>query len=301
MGVSILEGDARERLRDLPADTFQTCVTSPPYFGLRNYLAEGQIGLEQTPDDYIMALVSVFREVRRVLRPDGTLWLNIGDSYASAVEHRKKGERSGDYGLKRKDLLLMPARVALALQSDGWCLRSQIVWHKTNAKPENVKDRPTSAHEMLFLLAREEAYYYDADAISEPAEERNYASWQERKASGEPSRHGDPGRSGYVCRHAGMGVGKGGRRNARNIWSLATEGFREAHSAVMPQEMAERCIKAGSRPGDAVLDPFGGAGTTGLVASRLGRGATLIELSPEYAALARKRIMGEAGLFAAVM
>lgn len=248
----------------MPSGTFQCCVTSPPYYSLRNYQVDGQIGLEQTPHQYVAQLVAVFQEVRRVLRDDGTLWLNLGDSYANdtkwggasggkhaAALHGNTGigRTKRHTGAKAKDLLMIPARVALALQADGWWLRSAIVWHKPNVMPESVKDRPTSSYEMVYLFAKAEQYFYDADAIREP-----------------------PG------------------RNCRNVWSINTKPFRDSHFAVMPPEVAQRCILAGCPAGGKVLDPFGGAGTTGLVAAELGRRATLIELNPDYAEIARQRL-----------
>lgn len=314
MTVTILHGDCRAVLPTLTDCSVQCCVTSPPYYGLRDYGVDGQIGLEPTPDEYVAEMVAVFREVRRVLRDDGTLWLNIGDSYntpnnrrdASAYvsggksrlmeqEPNRKASQRYDATLKPKDLLGIPWLLAFALRADGWYLRSDIIWAKPNPMPESVKDRPTSAHEHVFLLSKRGAYFYDAGAIAEPSEypgDDRHNRTDTRKAidamcsdGGSRARTGNP---------------TGDTRNARNVWTIATQPYSGAHFATMPPELAERCIKAGTRPGDTVLDPFGGAGTTGLVADRLGRNATLIELNPAYRTLAAERITDDAPLFAGV-
>ena len=352
MTVRVLTGDVFDHLDELPDESVHCVVTSPPYFALRDYGVEGAIGLEPTFDEHLEVMVRVFREVGRVLRKDGTLWLNYGDAYAgltngrSAADTKALGKDDRTFRdkpfstvggvFKAKDLMMMPARVALALQADGWWLRSEIVWHKPNPMPESAKDRPTSAHEKIYLLTRNARYFYDADAVRIPF---NGA-------------------------------------NLRNVWTAATEPFRGAHFAVMPTAIVEPCIKAGtgergccpecgapviriirridqgwdgSKYGERVvaasggainggtakstlgssngklvgqsetagweptcecgvggpipcivLDPFAGAGTVGLVADRLGRDAILIELNPEYADMARARISGDAGMFAEV-
>ena len=279
---------------------------------------------------------AVLREVARVLKPGGSLWLNLGDSYASTVKgsggagksrlgpnrdlqnigHQKFEPRRFDMqGLKPKDLIGIPWRVAFALQADGWYLRSDIIWHKPNPMPESVTDRPTKAHEYVFLLTKSARYYYDASAISEPVtrgdagstftsgktaehqQGRAQSAESRMKRSGNKARtYGDDvGRPGS---HLGRGIPwEGETRNARSVWSITTRPFKGAHFATMPPELARRCISAGSRVGDTVLDPFGGAGTTGLVADRLGRHATLVELNPTYAAMARARIADDAPLF----
>lgn len=304
--IEIRQGDCRSILHELPEGVADCIVTSPPYFGLRDYGVDGQIGLEATPDDYVDELVEVFRSARRILKDEGTLWLNLGDSYAGTgrTGGGAQGARTGaessptgkgswwspkGTGLKVKDLIGIPWRVAFALQADGWWLRSAIVWHKPNPMPESVVDRPTSSYEMVFLLAKSERYFYDAEAIKEPD-------------------GGKPAGNGYVrderISYGGRGNEKpwtpGTGRNARNVWTIPTQGFAEAHFATMAPDLAERCIKAGCPAGGTVLDPFGGAGTTGLVADRLQRNAILIELNPKYAALARRRIAREAGLFAEI-
>ncbi len=358
MAVRILVADAIEGLRSLPDQSHQTCVTSPPYYGLRDYGVDGQIGLEETPERYLDRLVQVFREVRRVLRDDGTLWLNMGDSYAgswgaqgrqgstgqmadrSVISHRqisaapRKQSRTGSTlhlaGIKAKDLMGMPWMLAFALRADGWWLRSSIVWSKPNPMPESIRDRPTSAHELVFLLSKRPRYFYDAEAIKEDAltEEwpgigPQHAAERDRGEAYKPMRvptgwgtekgrhHGTVHKNGRrTSAPKGSFAGKGPaheggheafravvpKRNARNVWTIATQPFTGAHFATMPPALVERCVKAGSRVGDLVLDPFGGAGTTGLVALEQQRGATLIELNPDYADLARRRI----GLFAEV-
>jgi DNA modification methylase len=315
---SILTGDCLEVLRGLPDGMAQTCVTSPPYYGLRDYGHAGQIGLEETPDAYVARLVEVFREVRRVLRDDGTLWLNLGDSYASqggAHGGRRDNQRgvgakrlheegAGDQsarrpaqGYKPKDLLGIPWMVAFALRADGWWLRQDIIWHKPNPMPESVTDRCTKAHEYVFLLTKSARYFYDAAAIAEDAIHAG-----QQVTLGEKSLSRGQA-SGAGVRASGNGLAAsvtvGATRNARSVWPIATQPYSGAHFATMPPALAERCIKAGSKPGDMVLDPFGGAGTTGLVADRLGRSATLIELNPEYARLARERMTADAPLLRA--
>ena len=301
MSAAVLIGDCLEVLRGLPVGMAQACVTSPPYYGLRDYGHAGQIGLEGTPDAYVARLVGVFRELRRVLRDDGTLWLNLGDSYSSDSKwggstggkhvkalHGDTGAGRGrrHTGMKDKDLLGIPWMVAFALRADGWWLRQDIIWHKPNPMPESVTDRCTKAHEYVFLLTKSARYFYDAAAIAEEAERGDAGS---RFDQGKTAQH-------QLDRQASGARVDDGRRNARSVWPIATQPYSGAHFATMPPALAERCIKAGSKPGDMVLDPFGGAGTTGLVADRLGRHATLIELNPEYARLARERIIADAPL-----
>jgi DNA modification methylase len=317
----LLLGDCRESMRTLPAESVQCCVSSPPYWGLRDYGHDGQLGLEPTPDAYVASMVAVFREVRRVLRPDGTLWLNLGDSYASTTSGT--GARGGSFaaersqwqgaasrrdlpmGCKPKDLVGIPWRVAFALQADGWYLRSDIIWAKPNPMPESVTDRPTKSHEYLFLLSRSERYYYDAGAIAEPVSgdpdvPRNRWDTKDYETPGQkPQKR--TSRSGNLRRtpgcdvvagasHVGRGFPwEGSTRNARSVWTIATQPYSGAHSATFPPELAERCIKAGSKPGDTVLDPFAGSGTTGMVATGHGRDAIMCELNPEYAHLIRER------------
>ena len=310
VSVRILIGDALTRLRDLPNESVHCCVTSPPYWGLRDYGVEGQIGLEETPGAYVARMVEVFAEVRRVLRADGTCWVNLGDSYAASRPYQVPSTMGGPKhgpaqaalgrgssvpdGLKPKDLVGIPWRVAFALQADGWWLRSDIIWHKPNPMPESVADRPTKSHEYVFLLTKSERYAYDADAIAEPA---LYQVEEGRQASGMYSFGSGRDDGG---RHRSGGFVTGPTRNARSVWTIATQPFPGSHFATMPPALAERCIKAGCPAGGTVLDPFGGAGTTGLVADRLQRDAVLIELSPAYAEMARDRIRDEAPLTCAV-
>jgi DNA modification methylase len=378
LSIRIINGDCRDVLRTLEDASVNCCVTSPPYFGLRDYGVDGQIGLEQTPDEYVAEMVAVFREVRRVLRDDGTLWLNLGDSYANdgkwggssggkhaSALHGKSGIGRGKVttGLKPKDLIGIPWRVAFALQADGWYLRQDIIWHKPNPMPESVTDRCTKAHEYVFLLSKSPRYYFDADAIAEQVAESSIARLaQDVAAQAGSSRV--PGktngamkavarpqavRASQIAREKGLtqehidairavgiadtgkalvttnGAGKntdeikrlaaeakdalggyyreflmGDKRNRRSVWTVPTMPFKEAHFATMAPELAETCIKAGCPQGGVVLDPFGGAGTTGLCADRLGRDAILIELNPEYVAIARNRLTTDAGMFADV-
>jgi DNA modification methylase len=321
MGVSILVGDCRDVLRTLPDQSVQCIVTSPPYFGLRDYGVDSQIGLEATPDEFVAELVAVFHEARRVLREDGTLWLNLGDSYAGSgrgigdTKTDNKGQpasrdmhdamvASGAIGrawvkpppgLKQKDLIGIPWRVAFALQADGWYLRQDIIWHKPNPMPESVTDRCTKAHEYVFLLAKSARYHYDAGSIAEPAvyAESGRESATKADLSANRKRNGKDGSPESFRAITEL-------RNRRSVWSITTQPYSEAHFATMAPELAETCIKAGCPAGGTVLDPFGGAGTSGLVADRLGRNAILIELNPEYAALARNRISDDAGMFGAV-
>lgn len=261
LGDSILyEGDALTVLRRLPSNSVQCAVTSPPYWGLRDYNIPDQIGLEETLPQFINSLRAVFSELRRVLREDGVFWLNIGDGYTSGnrrwrAPDKKNPARAMDVrpdtpeGLKPKDLIGVPWRLAFALQDDGWYLRADIVWNKPNAMPESVKDRPTRAHEYMFMFTKSERYFYDRQAIIEP-----------------------------------------NGRNCRSVWNVHTQGFNGAHFATFPPKLIEPCIKASTRTGEFVLDPFFGSGTVGVVAESLGRRYLGIELNPGYVALAANRI-----------
>lgn len=256
----LFQGNALEILEKLPDDFFQCCVTSPPYWGLRDYGINGQIGLEEEPSDYVSKLVEVFEEVKRVLREDGLLWLNIGDSYTSGnrayrAPDKKNPARAMSFraktpsGLKSKDLIGIPWRVAFALQKSGWYLRSDIIWEKPNCMPESVKDRPTQSHEYLFLFSKSLRYYYNGDSIKEK-----------------------------------------GRRNRRTVWSIPTEPFLEAHFATFPEKLVEPCILASTHEKDWVLDPFFGSGTVGVVAEQQHRHYVGIELNPEYIKISEDRI-----------
>lgn len=301
----ILEGDATEKLKELDGESVHTCVTSPPYFGLRDYGTAGQIGLERTPDEYVEKLVKVFREVRRVLRDDGTLWLNVGDSYA---KNRKAG-------CKPKDLIGIPWLLAFALRADGWYLRQDIIWQKPNCMPESVRDRCTKSHEYIFLLSKSPRYYFNAEAISEPiagASTKRYmqnieaqkgSDRQPGKTNGNMkaalprfggSKYGDDTREEFRTK-SGAEYIPSLKRNRRDVWTIGTGGFKGAHFAVFPENLVEPCILAGCPVGGTVLDPFAGSGTTGVVAKRLGRKFVGVEISPEYREMAIDRIQAEDG------
>lgn len=372
MSVRILVGDVREQLRLLPADFFDCVVTSPPYWGLRDYgtaiwqggdpdcdhrsptMRDGrnedrarlagsvatnsaqlllahksacgkcgaikvdlQLGLEPTLADHLIAMAEVFDEVRRVLKPTGTLWLNYGDCYATAPNGRSAADTKAagnddrtfrdkpfstiGGALKAKDLCMIPNRLAIALQEAGWYVRSEIIWHKPNPMPESIKDRPGTSHEKVWLLSKRERYFYDHEAVRETAvQDRNGKVLGTR---GEQSYNAAVGLISQAQRDNSGGYPKADDdcRNLRNVWTIATAAFAEAHFATFPPELAERCIKAGCPIGGHVLDPFAGAGTTGLVADRLRRDATLIELNPEYAAIAERRIRNDGPLFSMVV
>jgi DNA modification methylase len=273
-------GDCRELLKQFAAAGVraQMCVTSPPYFGLRDYGADGQIGLEDAPDHYIAEIVNVFRGVRGVLSDDGTAWLNLGDSYGAG-----------------KQLMGIPWRVALALQLDGWYLRSDIIWHKPNPMPESVTDRPTKAHEYLFLLAKSERYYYDGDAIKEEQQKEegsiSVRSFVYQHENADPKGGGVRGEGGLAGRV------NTGFRNKRTVWSVATQPFDGAHFATFPRTLIEPCILAGSRPGDVVLDPFMGSGTTAQVSEHLGRQWIGCEINADYMVIQAMRLAQRAMAF----
>ncbi len=314
----ILQGDCLSTLKTLPDRSVHCCVTSPPYFGLRDYGHDGQIGLEQTPEEYIAKLVEVFREVRRVLRDDATLWLNLGDSY-NAAGRTGHGTRQGykqgtnrasangsDHtrpsvdSLKPKDLIGIPWMAAFALRADGWYLRQDIIWQKLNPMPESVTDRCTKAHEYVFLFAKSEKYYYDNEAVKESAvkpPQRMQASPETAAARsvGPMAR----GAEGFNHQYADSNRlwGADGKRNRRSVWSLPTQPVSEAHFATLPEKLIEPCILAGCPPDGIVLDPFMGAGTTALVAVKNGRQYLGCELNPEYIKIAEKRIRKDCGLF----
>jgi DNA modification methylase len=312
-------GDCIEIMRSWPANIVQTCVTSPPYFGLRDYRHAGQIGLEPTPDEYVAKMVDVFREVRRVLRDDGTLWLNLGDSYASPtkgsggagkstlgpnkdlqnIRFQKMEPRRFECGLAPKHLIGIPWRVAFALQAAGWYLRQDIIWQKPNPMPESVTDRCTKAHEYIFMLTKSSRYYYDNEAVKEPAvkgaarssfTKSKTAEHQLGRASTTPRKQ-----DGHGVRHAGFNDrydfdNPSETRNRRSVWTVSTKPYKGAHFATFPPDLIEPCVLAGSRPGDIVLDPFMGSGTTAGVAMKHGRQYLGCELNTEYGALQAARI-----------
>ncbi|TIW05337.1 MAG: site-specific DNA-methyltransferase [Mesorhizobium sp.] len=304
-------------LATLPDESVNCCVTSPPYFGLRDYGVDGQIGLEDTPAVYIDQIVAVFREVWRVLRDDGTLWLNLGDSYAGSWgaqsrEHAGKhspnvsalsanqvkaahirdsgtGSLSRTPGLKAKDLIGIPWRVAFALQADGWYLRQDIIWSKPNPMPESVRDRCTRSHEYIFMLSKSRKYYYDAEAVKEPAVRTDQGAWSDKseKQRGHSRRH-----SGFNGRYAEKIAREGApqTRNRRSVWTVPPKPFKAAHFATFPPDLIRPCILAGCPVGGTVLDPFFGSGTTGLVANAHGRNAIGIELNTDYIGIAEDRL-----------
>lgn len=364
--MRILTGDCRDVLKTLPDESVHCVVTSPPYWGLRDYgNGDSGIGLEPSVEEHLVAIGNVFAEVRRVLRSDGTLWLNLGDSYAgsgrggnpteatstlqggqasqraSMVKRTRGASEVGasardaavtnvgrratrgsqlpagfhetarqdgaigrawvppPAGFKQKDLMGMPWRVAFALQAAGWWLRSDIIWSKPNPMPESIRDRPTKSHEYVFLLSKSERYFYDMDAIREPIKEASVERGKSGFREGEHDKHNNYG-DGFRHSDGKPVTFNPLGRNVRTVWEIATSPFTEAHFATFPPELAERCIKAGCPAGGVVLDPFGGAGTVGLVADRLQRDAILIELNPDYAAMAERRIKGDAPMFAQV-
>ncbi len=340
MTVKILVGDVLQRLAELPDESVHCVVTSPPYWGLRDYGVSGQLGLEPTLGEHLETMVKVFAEVRRVMRPDATLWLNYGDTYngymanqrATSISKNNQHSRPSfkskhglrDNFLKPKDLCMVPNRLAIALQEAGWWVRSEIIWAKPNPMPESTKDRPTCSHEKIWLLSKSQRYYYDAEAVQTEAKYPNEKNMdasgfkppqsfngkhKEGFRSNHNSRQWPDKQRGHSRRHAGFNdrwdqmtsaeqqaIGA----NLRNVWNIATKPFPDAHFATFPPQLAETCIKAGCPEGGTVLDPFGGSGTTGLVADRLKRDAILIELNPEYAAMAERRIKGDAPLFTEV-
>ena len=320
MAWQLYQGDALETLKQMEDESINCCVTSPPYWGLRDYGVDGQLGLEPTPDEYVAKMVEVFREVKRVLRKDGNCWLNLGDSYVGSWgnyggQKRGMGSQrkiiSGSRihqeaydglekwrpptsnkinNLKPKDLAGIPWRVALALQADGWWLRSDIIWAKPNPMPESVTDRPTKAHEYIFLLSKSDRYFYDNEAIKEPASNEGKLvslgdkSFSRGQAKGKGIKPSGNGNADEYLVPAG--------RNKRTVWNITTKPYKEAHFATFPPELPEICIKAGCPQGGTVLDPFAGAGTTLYVAEQLGRNSIGIELNPDYCDIIRRRMAG---------
>lgn len=309
-------GDCRETMRRWAADGVkaQTCVTSPPYFGLRDYGHDGQIGLEQTPEEYISAMVEVFRCVRDVLADDGTLWVNIGDSYARqagneeskyATKHTLSTGQRALYdnnivpskknkpppGLKAKDLIGIPWMLAFALRADGWYLRQDIIWHKPNPMPESVRDRCTKAHEYVFLLSKSDRYYFDSEAIRENSVDPEGSAKRYKAPFFVGEKHESGGYSANGAKHTGGIKEFDGKRNKRSVWTVATRPYKGAHFATFPTALIEPCILAGSKAGDIVLDPFMGSGTTAAVALEHGRQYLGCELNENYKPLQDERIL----------
>lgn len=328
MTSTILTGDALEMLKTIESGTVNTCVTSPPYYGLRDYGVDGQIGLEETPEQYIQRLINVFREVKRVLRDDGTLWVNIGDSYAAqrggtyqpaetlaGGKHGKTDDGSNvnrdrhdgynptrnasSIGLKHKDLIGIPWMLAFALRADGWYLRQDIIWHKPNPMPESVKDRCTKSHEYIFMLSKSPKYYYDADAIKEPCANGDSASLRgskgaKTKNSGRRDKQGELGKQTYTGFNERYSAKPAlTHRNKRDVWTVTTKPYKGSHFAVFPPDLIEPCVLAGTPVNGLVLDPFTGSGTTGVVSLRNGRSFIGIELNPQYVKMAKERIKRE--------
>ncbi len=336
MSVRIITGDALAELQQLSTESVQAIVTSPPYWLQRDYACVGQIGLEATPEEYIDRLVPIFREARRVLRNDGTAWINIGEKWASggnggggkwmverghAWDHARnsKGWRAPPIGYKDKDLVGLPWMLAFALRADGWFLRQCNIWGKPNGMPESVVDRSTASHEYVFHFSKQNNYLYNPDARTPPQPSSETRLKQNVEAQEGSSRANGGAKTNGPMRavfggrnkHQGYGTWQASGRedkqaylkngcNLRSVWWISPASYRDGHFAVMPDALAEICITCGSKAGSVILDPFAGAGTTGLVADRLGRDAILIELNPAYAEMARSRIERDAGLFAEV-
>ena len=297
----ILNGNVNDKLKEIESESIQCVVTSPPYWGLRNYQMDDQLGLEETPEEYVENMVKVFREVKRVLKHDGTVWLNLGDSYNGSGKGAwdKTDVQKEVYvppkgtpvtrvkSLKPKDLVGIPWRVAFALQADGWYLRQDIIWHKPNPMPEPVTDRCTKSHEYIFLLTKSAKYFYDNDAVREPVAESSIGRLNQNIDQQVGTTRANGGKKSNGNLKAVGDIEKG--RNKRSVWTITTKPYKEAHFAVFPPKIPELCIKAGSKEGDIVLDPFFGSGTTGWVAQRLGRKWIGIELNAKYIKIAEKR------------
>ena len=303
--VSIYNGDCRDVLKEMPESSINCCITSPPYFGLRDYGVDNQIGLEDTPDSFVSELVSVFRDVKRVLRDDGTLWLNLGDSYGGAAGNNQSGMskigggqktedgaavfsgKKGAIGTRSKDLIGIPWRVAFALQADGWYLRQDIIWHKPSPMPESVTDRCTKAHEYIFLLSKSKQYYYDHEAIMEesvtPMDSKSKSGFGSEKGKCKTIEYSHSNKTGKKWEKSEM-------RNRRSVWTVAAKPYKEAHFATFPAELITPCILAGCPEGGTTLDPFGGSGTTAQVSKEHGRKSISIELNPSYIELQKSRV-----------
>ena len=301
--TKILAGDCIESLKKLPDASVNCCVTSPPYFGLRDYGCEGQIGLEETPEEFVTKLVAVFREVRRVLKDDGTCWVNMGDSYFSKQNSNRNGlngslggggvrgggeyktqkRNAGETACKEKDLIGVPWMLAFALRADGWYLRQDIIWHKPNPMPESVTDRCTKAHEYIFLLSKSRQYYFDSESIKTESKSKSEGVRFGGNKYGDNEDKKFATKSGNVSKEYT-------KANKRSVWSVNTHSYREAHFATYPPDLIKPCILAGCPEGGVVIDPFGGSGTTAQVAMENGRNAILCELNPEYVKIIEKRL-----------
>lgn len=312
----------------IPDNSINCCVTSPPYWGLRDYGHENQLGLEETPEEYVSNIVTVFEEVRRVLKPDGTLWLNLGDSYAGSTmtggnnginsqggadgyKHKRQFKKPNSNivssGLKPKDLVGIPWMVAFALRANGWYLRQDLIWHKKNPMPESVTDRCTKSHEYIFLMSKSQKYYYDAEAIKQPLTESSISRLSQDiqhqngsdrvpgKTNGRMKAVRANGRGGYE-KEKDIPLPEA-KANKRSVWTVTTKPFSEAHFATFPEKLIIDCIKAGCPENGIVLDPFMGAGTTALVARKLNRNYIGFEINPEYIKIAEKRLYNELGIF----
>ena len=313
--IEVIKGDCIESLKKLDDQSINTCITSPPYWGLRNYNdEEKQLGMEDTPEDFVKNLVQVFREIKRVLRNDGTVWLNLGDSYgqqkgkgfnANAKEgyivsrrkelQKKQGNINVKTNLPPKNLIGIPWRVVLALQQDGWYLRQDIIWHKPNPMPESIKDRCTKAHEYIFLLSKRPKYYFDNEAIKEDCVGKDERKWADSYEKAGSIKQGETNanikRTKRYSKHGGF------KRNKRSVWTVTTKPFKGAHFATFPMDLIEPCVLAGCPVGGTVLDPFAGSGTTGIVAAGNDRNAILLELNEDYIQIALNRIKAKLGVF----
>lgn len=308
----IFNQDCIQGMRSLPDGCVNTCVTSPPYWGLRDYGHEGQIGLEETPEAFVSQMVEVFREVKRLLRDDGTLWLNLGDTYSAQRWSNSpsttgiSGKQSDvlikkDTKLPDKNLVGIPWRVAFALQADGWYLRQDIIWHKPNPMPESVTDRCTKAHEYIFLLSKSPRYYFDSEAIKEEASDVSIARLKRGVSDHHKNVNGAPGQTPHSMgkpRNHDLSRDVPTTRNPRSVWTVTTKPFKDAHFATYPEDLIVPCILAGCPEGGLVLDPFMGAGTTALVSKKLGRNYVGFELNEEYKKIAEKRLTKTLGMFA---
>ena len=323
--IDFLQGDVFDNIKKLDDNSIDCVVTSPPYWGLRDYGVPGQLGLEPTYQEHIKNIVELFRAMKPKLKDSATIWLNYGDSYAATVNGTKVKDQvknkvqfaskyliKGDDrtfrdkpfstiqgSIKPKDLVMIPNRIAIALQDDGWWIRSEIIWHKPNPMPESTKDRPTQCHEKIWLITKSKKYYYDAEAVREPCQDetiRRMTLGNKGKVGNNKNSTGWKQLNNYWGSEQSVKDANKGR-NRRNVWTITTKPFKDAHFATFPKDLIEPCIKAGCPKGGIVLDPFGGAGTTGIVAQSLNRTAILIELNPEYIEIAKKRIDKELGMF----